>query len=63
VLSRSHARPTLTVNLARFTTGSGSENRSHYAGSDRVFSDSCVLYLKLLYTIVRSSGDTVASRT
>jgi len=50
VLSRSHARPTLTVNLARFTTGSGSENRSHYAGSarigsgsDRVFSDSCVL--------------------
>ena len=36
MLSRSHARPTLTVNLARFTTGSGSENRSHYAGSDRI---------------------------
>ena len=36
MLSRSHAHPTLTVNLARFTTGSGSENRSHYAGSARI---------------------------
>jgi len=36
VLSGSHVRPTLTVNLARFTTGSGSENRSHYAGSARI---------------------------